>query len=454
MSLSWGFTIDDKVRLAREWGAAAVSCLNMGNFTSQYHICSVQAIYIMHAYEHLVGSTNQWIALRSVAVVIAKSLGLHKLGPHPDDDRIHELNPEQKQAFVDREIGRRTWYTLTSQEWLCSTAQSGHCIGIQMRHFTTTRPKNLEEETMTPVDEATPTFTLVGTYFFDYAALLLEFHNSMLDAEDEEEQTKYARVLKFDGEMRVTCVEKIPRCLSPRTPPDPNWPKWVGWARRLHQASVNHKIIMIHQAYLSKSFKNVRYTFSRWACATAAKNIINMYNTREPEEPQWWVEQAFVVTAGTCLVLDLFNRTENDPEAQEYQACVQKAICYLQQCFTSSVAVHGVRLLLSLLQEYNKILEGLRSNTNQVVGSVRQCPGVLAQIGDVDIPDNARASNAQMLPSDPEVPLSIDEAAQFNFDIDALGFEDLMDYLPSEGGLDNNVLFDSIYNLNSGQFSY
>ena len=71
----------------------------------------------MHAYEHLVGSTNQWIALRSVAVVIAKSLGLHKLGPHPDDDRIHELNPEQKQAFIEREIGRRTWYTLTSQEW-------------------------------------------------------------------------------------------------------------------------------------------------------------------------------------------------------------------------------------------------------------------------------------------------------------------------------------------------
>lgn len=77
-SLSWGFSIDDKVRLAREWGAACIACLNLGNYLAKYHVHSVQAIYIMHAYEHLVGSSNEWVALRSVAVVIAKGLGLNK----------------------------------------------------------------------------------------------------------------------------------------------------------------------------------------------------------------------------------------------------------------------------------------------------------------------------------------------------------------------------------------
>ena len=33
---------------------------------------------------------------------------------------------------------------------------------------------------------------------------------------------------------------------------------------------------------------------------TAAQNIINIYNARDANEPQWWVEQAFVVTAGIC----------------------------------------------------------------------------------------------------------------------------------------------------------
>lgn len=116
-SVAWGFTVDDKIRLSREWGAACIACLNLGNYTSQYHICSVQAIYIMHAYEYLVGSTNQWAALRSIAVVIAKGLKLHQLGLHSDDSRILELHPEQKRAFIDREIGRRMWYTLASQEW-------------------------------------------------------------------------------------------------------------------------------------------------------------------------------------------------------------------------------------------------------------------------------------------------------------------------------------------------
>lgn len=78
VSASWGYSLDDKVQLARVWGAASISCLNLGNYTSQYSIHSVQTIYIMHAYEHLVGSTNQWIALRSVGVIIAKGLGLHR----------------------------------------------------------------------------------------------------------------------------------------------------------------------------------------------------------------------------------------------------------------------------------------------------------------------------------------------------------------------------------------
>jgi len=78
LSESWGISIDNKVQLARLWGTASVTCLNLGNYTSQYHIYSVQTIYVLHAYEHLAGTTNQWVALRSVAVIIARGLGLHR----------------------------------------------------------------------------------------------------------------------------------------------------------------------------------------------------------------------------------------------------------------------------------------------------------------------------------------------------------------------------------------
>ena len=304
------------------------------------------------------------------------------------------------------------------------------------------KPQNLDEETIEPTrDQATPTFTHIGNYFFDYAALLLDFYNATVNAEDQDEFTRYEILLKFDGEMRAMYAEKLPQCLSPRMPLKPGWPKWIVWARRLHQASVNHKIITMHQNYLSKSFKNVRFTYSRWACTASARNIINLYGTRELNEPQWWVEQAFVVTAGICLILDLFHRADAEPEVQEYLACVNKAIVFLQQFFTSSVAVHGVRLLRSLLQEYTKLHKGLENN-------VPLSPALLDR-AEKSLPDTQRVT--QTLPANVEIPWSFDESAQFNFDIDALGFEDLMDYLPVESSLDHQVLFDSMCSVGNGQ---
>ncbi|KAF2856870.1 hypothetical protein T440DRAFT_12461 [Plenodomus tracheiphilus IPT5] len=299
-------------------------------------------------------------------------------------------------------------------------------------------------------DENVPPLTIVGTFFYDFAELMLDFHNVMAKAEDEDDYVRYIRVLKFDGELRSLCTEKIPTCLSPRTPHDPNWPRWVGWARRLYQTNVNHKLIMIHQAYLSKSFKDLRYTYSRWACSTCSKNIINLYNTREPDEPQWWVEHGYIVTAAICLILDLFQRTTADPEVLEHQACVRRSISYLQHFPTSSVAIHGVRLLVSLLQEYAKIQEG--SKTAVTPGSIwNYVPSSCTNAGDIPLPGQARVP--QPMQPEWELPILQEDAGTFNFDsIDALGFDDLTEYMPTDG-ISNAVFFDNIYSAN-GQFNW
>lgn len=204
---------------------------------------------------------------------------------------------------------------------------------------------------------------------------------------------------------------------------------------------------MLHQSFLNKSLKDVRYTYSRWACTTAAKNVIELYTTREAEEPQWWVELAFVVTAGICLMLDVFHRPNTDAEVIEYQNYVQQGIHYLQQFFTSSVALHGVRLLLSLLQEYNKMHGGAEPTTIPArcnATTMADAPAMEASFG----------TQSNGLSSSREVPLSNDETTQFNFDIDTLTFEDLMDYLPTDAaGLDNNVFYDTLYGSAPPTFS-
>lgn len=94
---------------------------------------------------------------------------------------------------------------------------------------------DLDEDTMLPVDDSTPSFTLVSRYFYDYAGLLLEFHNAMLGTLDTDDSVRYAMILKFDGELRAVCAEKVPRCLSTRTSLKPHWPKWTKWARKYIQ---------------------------------------------------------------------------------------------------------------------------------------------------------------------------------------------------------------------------
>lgn len=451
-SLEWGFTIEEKVRLSRLWGTATVTCLNLGDYTSQYNLYSVQAIFNLHGFEHLVGSSNQWAALRSVAMVIARGLGLHRLGPHPDDQKLPYLNEDQKAAFIEREIGRRVWYAAATQEWLCSSSQSFPGYNVQRKHFTTTKPAIFDEETIMPVEDGTPTFAVVGNYFFDYAYLLLRFGDEMLDADNADEQTKYNLILRWDGELRANYAETIPKCLSHRTPIQPHWPKWVSWARRLHEASCSHKIIMIHQTFLNASFKDVRYTYSRWACATAARHVLSLYPKREPDEPQFWVEQAFSITAGICLILDLFHRTEVNAEAQEYLACVKRAVVYLASFPTSSVANHGVRVLTSLLQEYTKKVETAKSTQSRPnpPPPTTQAPQARQRFDNASLGE--AASMTPNMPSNSGIPLPNPNEA-FNFDIDMMEFEDLLDILPTEVGVDGNAFYDSMLSATNGQYN-
>ncbi|KAF2709681.1 MFS general substrate transporter [Pleomassaria siparia CBS 279.74] len=447
VSHSWGYTLPQKVRLARQWGSAATSCLQLGDFASKFHINSVQAIINMHTSEHLVGSTKEWAVYQGAATIIARGLGLHRLVAHPDDGKSTGLSQAQKDALLQREMGRRVWCAITSQDWLCSTSQGMYTI--QRKHFTSIKPHYLNEDTMTPITDDTPTVTHVGNYLNEISYVLINYHDEILDVQDI--MDKYNVVLKYDAKMRALCAEKIPSCLSPTMPFNPAWPRWVAWARRLHQASCAHKIIMLHQAFLGRSFKSPQFTYSRWACVSSAKTIIeHMSKVREPHEPQWWVEQAFVVTAGLCIAIDFFHRSERDPEVREQQMWIEKTIRTLEQWPSSSVASHGVRLLISLLQEHNRKTEMLRPNAPHApsapVGPSMPFP---SNISPSALADNAAASAEAEAEAS-----SIASEGWGAFDVDMYdfeGFEDLMETLPLEAGLDNNMFFDSMLSIANSQ---
>lgn len=247
--------------------------------------------------------------------------------------------------------------------------------------------------------------------------------------------------------MRAITIDKMPRFISLHTPYNPSWPQWTAWARRSYQASSAHKIIMVHQSFFGRSFKDSRYAYSRWACVASSKAIIEAMNERHEDEPQWWVEQAFVVTAGLCLALDLCHRTEKDVEAREHQLWVEKAIKILEQWPTSSVAGHGIRLLTSLLQEHAKKLDGSRTSSPSQNPPFpnNMAPQALANAA-------AEAAPPHQQPPATDSLTTNDQWALPNFDVDLMEFEGLMDNLPMQSGLDNSVFFESMLSLSNTPF--
>jgi hypothetical protein len=353
------------------------------------------------------------------------------------------MNSEQKDALLQREIGRRIWLALTAQDWLCSTSQGMYTL--QKRHYSSIPPAHFDEETMEPIlNEDTPAYTHCSRFLHEIAYNLVRYLDDMLDAPDL--TTKYHVVLKYDAIMRALPLEKVPRWLDSRNPHNPDWPRWAIWARRSYQASCAHKIIMVHQSFLGRSFKDSRFTYSRWACLTSSKTIIDVMEQRHPQEPQWWVEQAFVVTAGLCLGLDLYHRSERDAESIENRAALEKAVTILQQWPTSSVAAHGVRLITSLLQEHTRKVDGTKPTARPDNTVLPQNVGPLAIAHDA-----TEASYTTSIPAEVTDDFS-SSWANADFDVDMLAFENLLDTLPMPAGVDSNAFFESMLTLPSQSF--
>ncbi|ORY08689.1 hypothetical protein BCR34DRAFT_569458 [Clohesyomyces aquaticus] len=438
VTTAWGYSNSSKLPVAKQWGSAAISCLLLGDFASKFHIYSIQAILNLHTSQHLVGSSKEFMVYQGAALGIARGLGLHRLGPHPEDNISPDATQEQKDALIQREMGRRVWWAMVNHDWLCSSSTGYY--NVQVKHYTTTPPRHFDEESMTLVGEDSPQATHSSHRLHVVARVLIDHHDEMLDAPDI--LVKYAVVLKYDARMRSLSTEQIAAWLLPQTPVNPAWPSWVTSARRLHQLSLYHKIIMIHQGFMPKSFKSPRFAYSRWACIDAARHIIDeMSRVRGGEEPQWWVEQAFVVTAGLCFALDLFHRSDKEPEVQEYLGWAEKSIRILQTWPTSSIASHGVRLLGSLIYERTKRIEASKPNPPPSP-TVEAFPDSLTPLSMVQVP--GLSNGESQVPLDAWIPNVTD--------FDMVGLEEFMETFPLEASLDNNMFLENMLHIANSEF--
>ncbi|KAL2394473.1 hypothetical protein ABEF95_000349, partial [Exophiala dermatitidis] len=352
LALSWGFQKSERAKLNRQWYKATVSCLNLADYMWRHHIYSVQAICILIMSAHVLGFSNTQSTLLGAALKIAQGLGLQRLGADNDCNSTGEpLTPAQRDRVVKREIGRRVWLQICIQDWF--QIPFSEMYSIQTKHFTTLRPLPCDELTMQPVGDDVPTVVSFPNFLFEIACLGPQFHDAILSSNTL--YTKYEHVLEYDAKMRTLATDGCPAYFSLREGIAPEWPAFVPWARRSLTVCFAHKIIMIHRAFLGRSFTEPAFDFTRRTCMAAAKTILKEARQAYEDGPMLWIDQAFMVAAGITLALDIFHRKPAEPEYDEHRKLVDNTINMLGKFENSMIALRGIRLLSSLLAEQARL---------------------------------------------------------------------------------------------------
>ena len=133
---------------------------------------------------------------------------------------------------------------------------------------------------------------------------------------------------------------------------------------------------MIHRKFLSMSFHDNRFSFTRKTCLAAAKTIINEVKEVPEESPILWTMQAFSVAAAVSILcteaklllilfkiilsLDNFNRRQSAREHAEHRQLVTQAIEFLSNTVSVSSSKHEF-LLWNFILCSRKLCFGLHT---------------------------------------------------------------------------------------------
>ncbi|KAF7541585.1 hypothetical protein G7054_g397 [Neopestalotiopsis clavispora] len=331
----WGFGDEERESLSKRWFQAVITCLNKADYAANHSILSVQAIATLTVSAHMLGFSNLQSIHLAAAVRIAQSLGLHR------------LTQETPGNETEKEAGRRAWAQLCSQDWFSLPFSETYLINPL--YSRSELPRNCHDDDAYVLPDSIPTVTGYSRFLYTIAGIMPRLQDGLMSCNTP--FTRYEQVMKWDKQLRSLATNARPAYLS-SCPLDPTWPAYIPWARRSLAISSSHKIIMIHRSFLSESFTNQAFTFTRRTCLAASKTIIKEYKmVVEEDGPVLWIHQAFSIAASIILILDVLHRGETAVEAEQHLQLVEEVLLILKKCHNSMIAVRGVKLISALLSE-------------------------------------------------------------------------------------------------------
>ncbi|ORY84693.1 hypothetical protein BCR35DRAFT_324757 [Leucosporidium creatinivorum] len=399
-----GLSEDDLRTLPKQYFDASVDSLYRADFLAKHSVLAVQAIVVLVVTCQSLGPSDLVATLLSIGIRTAQHLNLHRLGDDASWQAkrarmgIDPFSEEGIKGLIDREVRKRIWCALTTEDWYSVIYRRSYAIVPS--HVTTPLPTNLHDSDLSrgsylarPSGEATVVSKLL------LSLQIASCIRRLFDGITEAGKHSYEGLMRIDKEVREL-MKGVPAYLREGADLS-HLPAYVEWQRFNWIFQIHHTILVIHRPFLGRAFKDPRYAYSRTAASDAARAILHQLASGSGREvPHLWTVPYHAIAAATCLTLDVFQSSSSPSSpAQTHETSLKRneirlaieALRILSD--TSPIAARGVQLLDSLLMEERKRMLAVAHQQQQVMLQQRSEAAVSNL---VPIPSSPRGRTAEL----------------------------------------------------------
>lgn len=391
----------ERMRLASTLLHAAMDSFSLADYLVKPSVYCCQTIAILCVAGHNICGSDLLTSLLAIGIKSGQTLGLHALGrtarfleacaeqrghvlrragircEDTGSCRLPDESPRQfaiwKKRIIDLEVGKRVWWAFTQQDYF-AIPFSG-CFSIVEGQYDTPLPHNCADEDLEEgrlINREVNVLTVASKQRFTchVAKIVCDFFEDLNKTRD----VPSLSLVRHHEERLRFVTDRFKACLDPNRSASRGsqaaLPSFTTVLQHYLFISVQHKILVMHRAFLLRDVSAEERELSHSASIETARGVLHelerglgLNTDGGGDRPQLdlqsrvhggalWTIPYHSVAAVTILALDMFRSASHPTDRARRRQEVKRALEALGR-FTSKSAIarRGCQLLADLLEE-------------------------------------------------------------------------------------------------------
>ncbi|OAP55012.1 hypothetical protein AYL99_10712 [Fonsecaea erecta] len=317
-------TLHDAKSCCRKWILLIQHVLVESNHLSFPTLETLQAKMLLTHFLPIFPLTTGRRSQQTQLVNAAHMLQIHLV----DSPRERALRGKGTQDLIDLEVKRRVWWNIVAGDWMLSF-MTGPQQGTYIVHpdqMNVEFPSNVDDKDITAegnYDEpvlGSPTEMTFTIAKIRVSTVIRELIDTANKAKVNVDELDYEQILVFDKKLNDV-YDSLPPYFRYEDASRPyvqeiyNARPYLERQRNFLLFGLYIRLSLLHRPFLTRSYKEPRYRYSRMVCLRSARIVIDLHKAmREVSSGRMWLVMYHVFVATTTLVMD-YACQRDDPQA-------------------------------------------------------------------------------------------------------------------------------------------